>query len=69
MAHIIADLYVKIEGGKRITIAEAEALFTHMDELQLMLYQLGPIFVLAAREAHRVRDKLELYIKERKFST
>lgn len=68
MAHIITDIYTKILNGDRVTDAEARAAFTHFDNLQLMLYQSGPVFTLSAREARRVRDLLEDILKSRKLS-
>lgn len=67
MAHIIADIYVKVNNGDSITNSEMRVAFTHFDQLQLLAYQAGPEFALAAREARRVRDKLESYMEARKI--
>lgn len=68
MAIIIADIYEKFTKGEHLSTSECVAAFKHFDDLQVNLYLSGPVFLLAAREARRVRDQLEQYLCSRRLA-
>jgi hypothetical protein len=69
MALIINDLYESFDRGKHLSDSELNYAFKHFDNMQQMLYISGPTFKLAAREARRVRDGLELIKDKRKLAS
>ena len=52
------DIYLKYCDGDKLTDMEIAYGITHFNELAKLLYISGPVFILAAREAMRIRDRL-----------
>lgn len=52
------DIYQKYCKGDKLTDMEIAYGITHFNEVAKLLYTSGPVFILAAREAMRIRDRL-----------
>lgn len=61
----IRDLYEKVNHGVKLTNAEVQQGAAFYTDLAASLFKAGPAFVIAAKEASRTAQTLQMYANAR----
>lgn len=63
------DIYLKLEAGDHLTVAELDIGLKHFTQLTKLLAASGPAFVYATLQANSIEGKLRLFKDVSKFET